>query len=54
MLASTEHEEWALKPAQDREYKTEAERVFFTTIENPPQPTEALKELCRDYRRYTA
>jgi hypothetical protein len=52
MLSRKEHEGWSLKPHSERDYKTEAERRFFETIENPPAPTAELKEVVRAYGRF--
>jgi len=48
MLASP-HDDWCLKEANDREYKTSAEERFFRAVENPKPATQALKDLFRDY-----
>jgi hypothetical protein len=50
MLASP-HAEWCLKEHKDREYRSEAEAKFFAAIESPEPPTQALKDLLRDYRK---
>jgi hypothetical protein len=52
MLSRKEHQAWFLQDHEDREYKTEVERRFFEAIENPPAPTEKLKEIVRDYGKF--
>ena len=52
MLSRREYLEWSLKDYKDREYKSDAEKRFFETIENPPEPTEELKEMVREYGKY--
>jgi len=51
-VSRREYLEWSLKDHKDREYKSEAEKRFFETIENPPDPTEELKEMVREFGKY--
>lgn len=52
MLANRDDEVWSQTPHEERDYQTEAERRFFEAVENPPEPTDELKELVRLYGRY--
>lgn len=52
LLASREHLAWSLKDHKERDYRSDDERRFFETIENPPPPTEKLKEIVREYGKY--
>jgi uncharacterized protein (DUF1778 family) len=54
MLSRREHQSWFLQAHENREYQTEAEKRFFEAIENPPDPTEKLKEIVRDYGKYAS
>jgi hypothetical protein len=52
MLSRREYLEWSVKDHKDREYKSADERRFFETIENPPPPTEKLKEIVREFGKF--
>ena len=52
MLASREEERWSLTPHSERGYTNREEKAFFEAIENPPPPTEDLKDVYRRYARY--
>ena len=52
MLSRREHLAWSLTDHEKREYRSEEERKFFETIENPPEPTEELKEIAREFGRF--
>jgi hypothetical protein len=52
MLARREDEEWSLKPHEERDYETEAERRFFEAVEHPRAPTAELTELCRAFGKF--
>lgn len=52
MLSRREHQAWFLMDHAEREYKTEAERRFFSAVENPPEPSEKLKEMVQKYGKY--
>ena len=49
MLSCREHQAWFLNLDQTKDYRTEAERRFFEDIRNPPEPTQELKDLVREY-----
>lgn len=52
MLSRREHLAWSLTDHSEREYRSEEERRFFANIENPPEPTEELKEVAREFGRF--
>jgi hypothetical protein len=52
MLSRREHQMWALTNPEKREYRSDEERRFFETIENPPPPTEELREIVREFRQF--
>lgn len=54
MLSRREHQAWSLSDHEKREYRTEEERRFFETIKNPPAPTEALKEIVREFGQFAS
>jgi hypothetical protein len=52
MLSRREHQKWPLTNPETREYRSAQERQFFEAIENPPPPTEELKEMIREFRQF--
>jgi hypothetical protein len=52
MLSRREHLAWSLKDHDKREYRSEEERRFFDTIKNPPEPTDELKEIAREFGHF--
>ncbi len=52
MLANREDEKWSLTPHEERDYGTETERAFFAAIENPPAPSQELKDMFLRYGKY--
>ena len=52
MLSRREHLAWSLTDHDKRQYRSEEERKFFETIKNPPEPTEELKEIAREFGRF--
>jgi hypothetical protein len=49
MLTRREHQAWFLNQGENPTYRTEEERKFFEAIRNPPEPTEELKEMVREF-----
>jgi hypothetical protein len=52
MLSRREHQAWSLTDHENRAYRSDEERRFFDTIKNPPEPTEELKEMAREFGRF--
>jgi hypothetical protein len=51
MLSRKDHG-WFLTEAKDRNYDSDMERKFFNAIENPPEPSDRLKEMVAKYGKY--
>jgi len=52
MLSRREYQAWSLTDHENREYRSEEERRFFEAIKNPPEPTDELKEMVREFRQF--
>jgi hypothetical protein len=52
MLVRSKDADWVLVPHVERTYETEAEKKFFTAVENPKSTTETMKEMVRQYGRF--
>ncbi len=52
MLSRKEHHGWFLTDAKNRHYDTDMERKFFDAIENPPEPSDRLKDMVAKYGKY--
>lgn len=50
MLGKREHFSWILD--KNREYRSEIEKKFFETIENPPDPSESLIEMVKKFGKF--
>jgi hypothetical protein len=47
-----EHQAWSASDRAKKENQSEEERRFFETIKNPPEPTEELKEIAREFGHF--
>jgi uncharacterized protein (DUF1778 family) len=52
MLSRREHQAWSLTDREKNDYRTDEERRFFEAIKNPPEPSEDLKELAREFGKF--